>query len=180
MHMTNLEQLQYPIGRFKRGVTYSFADTQKNIEMFSAFPLQLESFVKNWDTKVLAITYRDGGWNGKQLINHIGDSHAQLLLRFKSALTDEKPEIKPYEEDKWANLYDSVTSPIEHSLHIVSGVHARLTILFKILTEKDWKKTTYHPENKHTFTLDELLALYVWHGQHHLAHLKIIAANAKI
>lgn len=174
-----MEHLQYPIGRFKRGATYSFTDTQKNIELFATFPNQLETLVKNWDDKILGVTYRDGGWNGKQLINHIGDSHAQLLLRFKSALTDENPEIKPYQEDKWANLYDSVISPIEYSIQIVNGVHARLTTLFKILSEKDWQKTIYHPENKHTFTLAELLALYVWHGQHHLAHLKIIEQNYK-
>jgi hypothetical protein len=177
--MANLEQLQYPIGKFKKGLTYSQSEINKNIELFSSFPKQLESLVKDWDNKILAVTYRDGGWNGKQLINHLGDSHAQLLLRFKSALTDEIPEIKPYEEDKWANLYDSVTSPIEYSLQIINGVHARLSILYKVLNENDWQKTIYHPENKHTFTLAELLAMYVWHGQHHLAHLKIIEKNYK-
>jgi hypothetical protein len=177
--MANIEQLQYPIGKFKKSLTYSHAEINENIELFSSFPKQLESLVKGWDNKILAITYRDGGWNGKQLIHHLGDSHGQLLLRFKSALTDKKPEIKPYREDKWANLYDSVTAPIKHSLQIVNGVHARMTILFKILNEKDWQKTIYHPENKHTFTLAELLALYVWHGQHHLAHLKIIEKKYK-
>ena len=172
---TSTENLQYPIGKFIKGKSYSFAETQKNIESFSAFPSQLESLVKSWDEKKLSTTYRDGGWNGRQVINHLGDSHAQLLLRFKTALTDDKAEIKPYHEDKWAELNDGLNAPIELSLQIVNGVHSRLSMLFKSLNEKDWQKTIFHPENKHTFTLAELLALYVWHGRHHLEHLKIIA-----
>ena len=174
-----MENLQYPIGRFKKGLMYSLADTQKNIESFSAFPQQLESLVKNWDDKILAVKYREGGWNGRQVINHLGDSHAQLLLRFKSALTDEKAEIKPYHEDKWAELNDSLTAPINFSLQIINGVHSRLSILLKTLNENDLQKTIFHPENKHTFTLAELIALYAWHGQHHLGHLKIIEQNSK-
>ena len=170
-----MEHLQYPIGKFIRGKTYSSGETIKNIEIFSAFPNQLEALVRNWDDKTLAITYRDGGWSARQVINHLGDSHAQLLLRFKSALTDDKAEIKPYQEDKWAQLHDSLNFPIQSSLQIINGVHARLSSLFKTLSEADWQKTIYHPESKHTFTLEELLALYVWHGQHHLAHLNIIA-----
>ncbi len=171
-----MENLQYPIGKFVKGKTYSFDEVKKNIEAFSAFPTQLETLVKNWDEKKLSTTYRDGGWNGRQVINHLGDSHAQLLLRFKSGLADDKAEIKPYQEDKWAEMTDCLNAPIQHSLQIVNGVHARLSILFKSLNEKDWQKTTYHPESKHTFTLAELLALYVWHGQHHLGHLKIITS----
>ncbi len=177
-HNSPIESLQYPIGKFKKGSTYSLADTKKNIESFSAFPEQLESLVKNWDDKILAVTYRDGGWNGRQVINHLGDSHAQLLLRFKSCLTDDKAEIKPYHEDKWAELNDSLNAPIDLSLQIINGVHARLTILLKTLSESDLQKTIFHPENKHTFTLAELIALYAWHGQHHLAHLKIISQKS--
>jgi len=170
----NLEQLQYPIGNFVKGKNYTFSETKKNIESFSAFPNQLETLVKNWDEKKLTTVYRDGGWNGRQVVNHLGDSHAQLLLRFKSGLVDDKAEIKPYQEDKWAEMEDGLNAPIEHSLQIVKAVHARLTLLFKTLSENDWQKKTFHPESKYTFTLAELLALYVWHGQHHLGHLRII------
>lgn len=170
----NLEKLQYPIGKFKKRFSYTLADTNKNIESFSFFPQQLESLVKNWDDKILAVHYRDGGWNARQVINHLGDSHAQLLLRFKSCLTEEDPQIKPYEEQKWAELNDGLNSPIQPSLQIINGVHSRLTMLFKTLNEKDWQKTIYHPGSNHTFTLAELLAQYVWHGEHHLGHLKII------
>ena len=172
--MASLEELKYPIGKFIKGKSYTFEEVRKNIETFSAFPQQLESLVKNWDDKILAVTYREGGWNARQVINHLGDSHAQLLLRFKSALSDEKAEIKPYDENKWAKLYDGLNSPIQPSLQIVNGVHSRLTTLFRTLTESDWQKTILHPESKYTFTLAELLALYTWHGAQHLAHLKII------
>ncbi len=174
-----IDQLKYPIGKFIKGKTYTFEEVKQNIETFSAFPQQLESLVKNWDDKILAVTYREGGWNGRQVINHLGDSHAQLLLRFKTGLTDEKAEIKPYDENKWANLHDSLNSPIQPSLQIVTGVHARLSSLFRTLSESDWQKTIFHPDSKHIFTLAELLALYVWHGSQHLAHLKIIEQSVK-
>lgn len=173
-----MEHLQYPIGKFIKGKTYSFNEVKKSIEIFSAFPNQLEVLVKDWDEKILAITYRDGGWNGRQVINHLGDSHAQLPLRFKSCLTEENPQIRPYKEELWAKLYDGSNSDIKYALQIINGVHGRLTDLLKSLTESDWQKTIYHPESKHTFTLAELLALYVWHGAHHYAHLKIIENNS--
>jgi hypothetical protein len=172
-----LEHLQYPIGKFIKGKAYSPEEVKKNIESFSVFPQQLESLVKNWDDRILAVKYRDGGWNGRQVINHLGDSHAQLLLRFKSGLTDVNAQIKPYQEDKWAELNDSLSAPIQYSLQIINGVHARLSILLKASSESDFQKTIYHPESKHTFTLAELVALYAWHGQHHLGHLKIIESN---
>ena len=132
-----MEHLQYPIGKFTKGKTYPLAETKRNIRAFKAFPKQLKTLVKDWDDKTLVLTYREGGWTGRQVINHLGDSHAQLLLRFKSCLCDENPEIKPYDEDKWAKLYDGENSPINHSLQIVIAVHARLSLLFKNLDKTD-------------------------------------------
>lgn len=177
--MTNPEQLQYPTGKFIKGKSYTFTDVNNNIEAFSAFPRQLEAFVKNWDEKKLTTPYREGGWNGRQVINHLADSHSQLPLRFKSCLTEENPQIKPYLEDRWAKLFDGENSDIKYSIQIISGLHGRLTDLFKSLPESDWQKTIYHPESKHTFTLAELLALYAWHGPHHLGHLEIIDEKTK-
>lgn len=177
MAETNLEQLKYPIGRFTRGLSYSFSETKENIKTFASFPQQLEALVKDWDDKTLSMSYREGGWNARQIINHLADSHSQLILRFKSTLTEENPEVRPYLENKWANLFDGMNSPIQPSIQIVTGVHGRLSFLFNSLSETDWQKTIYHPESKHTFTLAELLALYVWHGKQHYAHLKIIEQN---
>ncbi|MBP7808523.1 MAG: putative metal-dependent hydrolase [Bacteroidia bacterium] len=177
MSETSLELLKYPNGKFTRGLSYTFSETKKNIEEFKAFPVKLDSLVKNWDDKILSVSYREGGWNARQIINHLADSHAQLLLRFKSTLTEEKPEVRPYLQDEWANLYDGLNSPIQPSLQIISGIHARLVFLFNTLSESDWQKTIYHPESKHTFTLAELLALYVWHGNQHYGHLKIIQSK---
>jgi hypothetical protein len=170
-----MEKLQYPIGRFIKGKSYSFDDVKKNIASFEVFLSQLESFVKDWDHKLLSIKYREGGWNGRQVIHHLADSHGNLPLRFKACLTEENAQIKPYMEDRWAELYDCKNSDIKPSLEIVHGLHARLTVLFESLSESDWQKTIFHPESKHTFTLAELLALYSWHGPHHLGHLKIIS-----
>lgn len=173
--MEGLDQLRYPIGKFVKGNSYSLQDTKRNIEIFSALPNQLESFVKDWTERELSTVYRDGGWTGRQVINHLGDSHAQLPLRFKSCLTEQEPQIRPYNENLWAQLQDGANSDIKFSLMMLHGLHGRLVELFKSLTEADWQKTIYHPESKHMFTLAELLALYTWHGQHHLGHLKIIA-----
>jgi hypothetical protein len=173
--MPDIEKLQYPIGKFIKGRTYSFEDTKKNIETFSAFPKQLEDLVKDWNEEQLSTRYREGGWNGRQVIHHLADSHGNLPLRFKTCLTEESPQIKPYHEDRWAELYDCTNADIKPSLDIIHGLHSRLTVLLKSLSESDWQKTIYHPESKHTFTLAELLALYTWHGPHHLGHLKIIS-----
>jgi hypothetical protein len=178
--MFDLEKLQYPIGKFVKGKSYSFDETKKNIASFEVFPEQLKDFVKDWDDKVLSVKYREGGWNGRQVIHHLADSHGNLPLRFKTCLTEENPQIKPYLEDRWAELYDSKSADIKPSLAIIGGLHSRLTILFKSLDESDWQKTIYHPESKHTFTLAELLALYAWHGSHHLGHLKIISNSLNL
>ncbi|MGZ3885508.1 MAG: DinB family protein, partial [Bacteroidia bacterium] len=95
-------------------------------------------------------------------------------LRIKTCLTEENAQIKPYDENKWSALYDANHSDIHLSLNMLEGIHGRLADLFGSLAETDWAKTIYHPESKHTYTLAELLALYAWHGTHHLGHLKII------
>lgn len=173
----SLEHLKFPIGRFVLGKDYTLSDIKNNIQSFSQFPEQLEALVKNWDSKILANTYREAGWNARQVIHHLADSHCNLLIRVKGALTEDPAQIKPYDENRWAALYDSTNSDIQSSLHIITGVHARLTDLFNNLSETDWQFTTYHPGSKHTFTLAELLALYSWHGPHHLGHLKLIEQN---
>jgi hypothetical protein len=178
MVVQNLESLQYPIGRFTKGRTYTENQIKLNCETFAAFPNKLKDLVSNWDDKILSVQYRDGGWNGRQVVHHLADSHANCFIRFKTALIDDAAKIKPYAEDKWAELQDSKMS-IAPSLLIIEGVHARLTELFKSLNDADWAKTIYHPESKHVFTVAELQALYTWHGNHHYAHLKLIEQNSR-
>lgn len=171
------EQLKYPIGPFVLGRDYTLSDIKENIKIFSAFPAKLEDLVKDWDAAKLNTTYRKGGWNGRQVIHHLADSHCNLVVRIKGALTEEPAQIKPYDENRWIALYDGSNSEIKPSLLILQGIHERLTDLFINLSTTDWQFTTYHPGSKHTFTLAELLAQYTWHSEHHYAHLKIIEQN---
>lgn len=175
----NIEQLKYPIGPFVYGKDYTLTQVKENIQIFSAFPSKLESLVKDWDNAILATTYRSRGWSGRQVIHHLGDSHCNLVMRVKGALTEEPAQIKPYDENRWIALYDGTHSDIKPTLQMLHGIHARLTDLFTNLKNEDWQLTTYHPGSKHLFTLAELLAQYTWHGEHHYGHLKIIEKNYK-
>lgn len=172
-----LDNLKYPIGPFVLGKDYTLTDIKENIKIFGAFPHKLEALVKDWSDDKLSVTYRNGGWNGRQVIHHLADSHCNLVLRVKGALTEDPAQIKPYDENRWSHLYDGSFSSIESSLQILKGIHARLTDLFNNLNLNDWQTTTYHPGSKHTFTLAELLAHYAWHGEHHYAHLLLVEKN---
>jgi DinB family protein len=119
-------------------------------------------------------SYRPEGWNGKQIINHIADSHMNALIRMKLALTEDKPIIKPYDQDKWASLEDAKNTPVEISLSLIEGIHQRFTILLNTLTQNDLQRAYIHPEYNKEFKLDEMIALYAWHGRQHYEHLKII------
>lgn len=171
------DNLKYPLGPFVLGKDYTLSDIKENIKTFSAFPSKLEQLVKEWSDEKLSVTYRDEGWNGRQVIHHLADSHCNLVLRVKGALTEDPAQIKPYDENRWIALYDGTNSPIEPSLQIIRGVHARLTDLFNNVSLNEWQTTTYHPGSKHTFTLAELLAHYTWHGEHHYAHLLLVEKN---
>jgi uncharacterized damage-inducible protein DinB len=120
----------------------------------------------------LETPYRPGGWTIRQVVHHVADSHMNSIVRFKLALTEDNPTVKPYEEDRWALLQD-YKLPIEPSLQILDGVHQRLTALFESFTDQQLERTFYHPASQDTATLKKVMALYAWHSQHHLAHIEL-------
>jgi len=122
----------------------------------------------------LDTAYRPGGWTVRQVVHHCADSHMNSFIRFKLALTEENPTIKPYHEDKWAEMADAKNLPIEPSLKILEGLHDRWAILIKSLSDQDLQKTFYHPANQKTITLATTIALYAWHSRHHLEHVKLV------
>lgn len=170
--MDNLEQKKYPIGAFQWPENISDAEIDLHIETLKNFPQKLKRLIENWTDDMLETQYRTGGWTVRQLINHLADSHMQSLSRFKLALTEENPTIKPYDEAKWAELQDSRSEPVKSALLILEGLHYRWTHLLKTMTNKDFNRSFYHPEHQKSMSLRNMLAFYAWHCDHHFAHIE--------
>ncbi len=169
------EQLKYPIGKFKVPAEYTSEAITGWINDIKEFPANLRKTVTGLTDEQLEKTYRPGGWTLRQVIHHIADSHINSIIRFKWALTEDEPTIKVYKQDEWAKLPDSKL-PIEPSLLILEGVHQRMVAMFNNLNEDDWNRTFTHPEAG-LMALKRLLALYAWHGKHHLAHITGVVGN---
>jgi hypothetical protein len=166
-----LEQLQYPIGKFEKPETISKEILTKWISDIATFQTRLKSEVNHLTDEQLDTQYRPEGWTVRQVVHHCADSHINSFTRFKLALTEEKPVIKPYWEDRWAELPDGKNLPIVHSLMLLEGLHSRWTVLLNSLTEQDLNKKFIHPEHGLEFALRENIGIYAWHCNHHLAHI---------
>lgn len=166
----HLEQLKYPIGKFAPPVSYTSEAIQQWIKDIKALPMQVRQAVINLTDAQLNTPYRPDGWTVKQVVHHLADSHVNSLMRFKLALTEELPTIKPYHEDRWAQLPD-YQLPVESSLKMLEGIHQHLVALFENMTDEQWERRFHHPQNGAEISLKRNLALYSWHGRHHLAHI---------
>ena len=166
-----LEELKYPIGKFVKPEIFTPELISKCIEDIGTFPERLKVEVTMLTEQQLETPYRPDGWTIRQVVNHCADSHMNSIIRFKLALTENAPTIKPYQEALWAELTDSKHFPIQSSLLILEGVHQRLTALLKSITTEQLSRSFIHPEYGKTMTIDETIALYAWHGNHHLAHI---------
>lgn len=173
----NEQSLKYPIGQFETPEIISVEVLDEWISSIESFPLKLENEVMNLSDKELDYKYRKGGWNIRQLIHHCADSHINSFVRFKLALTEDTPTIKPYFEDRWAELPDVKDSPIKYSLEILNGLHARWSILLKILEEDDLLREFFHPESNKIISLRENIGIYAWHCKHHLEHVRLAKRN---
>lgn len=134
------------------------------------FPAQVQQAIAGLQEQELQWIYRPEGWNIRQVVHHCADSHANAYIRFKLALTEDRPTVKPYMEDRWALLPDS-SLPLAPSLQIIEGIHARWSFLMEKMQPQDWKKTFIHPEHGREMGLESVLALYAWHCRHHLGHI---------
>lgn len=166
------EKLKYPIGQFEKPESISQNMIALWVNDISLFPLKMKQCLKEATSVQLSWKYRPEGWTIKQLVHHCADSHMNAFIRFKLALTEDSPTIKPYDEDQWANLADGNMDDVQVSLNLLSGLHARWEALLKSLSEEDLKKTFTHPEHGRKIALDENTGLYAWHCNHHLAHVK--------
>jgi hypothetical protein len=165
-----MDDLRYPIGKFKYDGPPS--EEQKNafLNDVAATPANLRAAVKGLSEAQFDTPYRPGGWTVRQVVHHLPDSHMNSYVRFKLALTEEEPTIKPYAEDRWAELADTKATPVEVSLTLLDSLHDRWMRLLRSLSPEDWKKTFRHPVLG-AMTLEKALAIYAWHGRHHVAHI---------
>jgi hypothetical protein len=167
----DIEFLKYPIGRFRLPEIVTHEAIQDAISTIKAFPANFFTAVSPLSISQLDTPYRPGGWTVRQLVHHCADSHMNAFIRFKLALTEENPTIKPYDEGTWANLPDA-NLPIESSLAIIRAIHFKWGVLLDSMNPEDFKKTFFHPEKQKTQALGEVTLLYAWHSQHHLAHVQ--------
>ncbi|MBN3521230.1 putative metal-dependent hydrolase [Algoriphagus lutimaris] len=171
--MIDIELLKYPIGRFQIPSQITEPDLAEAIEDIKSFPKFLESTVKNMSEEQLDTPYRPGGWTVRQVIHHCADSHINAYSRFKLALTEINPTIKPYNEAAWAELADNKL-PIDISIGILKNIHFKWGVILDHMSPADFSKTYYHPESQHSAPLSEITLMYGWHGKHHLAHIQAL------
>src|SRR5262249_16558063 len=162
--------LRYPIGPFD-WTTRSAPDTWPElIEQLAAAPKLLRQAVEGLDDKQLDTPYRPDGWTVRQVVHHLADSHSNMYIRVRLALTEDNPTIKPYDEKLWADLQDARTLPIETSLALLGNLHQRLVALLRDLSSDQMSRAYAHPEIG-LVHLDSALAGYAWHGRHHTAQI---------
>jgi len=172
MNLQTLEKLKFPIGEFHKTDSISKTDIENWIATIEAFPSKIKSLTQSLSIEELNWIYRPKGWSIKQVVHHCADSHMNSLIRFKLALTEDVPDIKPYEEQLWAELADGNSNDISPSLQIIEGVHARWVLLLKSFGTKELKKQFFHPGNMKIVSLEENIGVYAWHCNHHLAHIE--------
>jgi hypothetical protein len=167
------ESLRFPTGRFKRpSGPLDSAERAKHIRTITETPGQLAQALQGITEKQLDTPYRPGGWTARQVVHHLPDSHMNAFIRMKLALTEDAPRVTAYDEDAWARLADA-QMPIAPSVTLLTALHERWVKLLESMKPEDFSRTVTHPEHG-PITVDFLLALYAWHGPHHVGHVKLV------
>jgi len=161
---------RYPIGKFSSKDSYTPAERTDFMQRIESLPGRLDAAVVGMNDKQFDTPYRDGGWTVRQVVHHVADSHANAYIRVKWALTEDKPVIKPYDEKAWATTPETTSDPAL-SLAFLKALHAKWTLLLKNMSEAERQRLFIHPATQKTFNADQLMAMYAWHGDHHLAHI---------
>lgn len=167
-----LEQLKYPVGRYAKPENVTPELKKEWISALRALPSWMDACIENLDEHQLEVPYREGGWNIRQVVHHVADSHMNAYVRLKLMLTEDNPTVKPYDEGAWAKLADVSVVPVNVSVTLLHAMHRRLVALLETLQDADWERTYYHPDHKRNFTTWELVALYAWHSRHHTEHIR--------
>jgi hypothetical protein len=168
------EHLRFPIGRFHYRPGEDEERRAEYLDAIRELPARMRELVYGATPAQWATPYRPGGWTSREVVHHVADSHMNAFIRFKLALTEEVPTIKPYLQPAWARLPDTVHTPPETSVALLTALHERWIVLMTHMKADDWSCALYHPEQGRQITLAEFLALYAWHGEHHLGHLRLV------
>ena len=163
---------QYPIGPYQKPEGFTEATLRTWISAIEALPSWLDVLVQNLDAEALHTPYRPGGWSINQIIHHLADSHLNAFVHMKLALTEDSPEIKPYDQDAWALTAEIVAEPVNVSITLLHALHRRWVSLMRALSPEQWERTFYHPEHRRSIPLWELCALYAWHSRHHMEQIR--------
>ncbi|MNK65989.1 putative metal-dependent hydrolase YfiT [compost metagenome] len=167
----DIEQLKYPIGQFSMPAIFDQKQIDEWIAEIEALPGQLRKATEGLTDEDLNQTYRPGGWTLRQVVHHIPDSHINAYIRFKQAITEDVPVIRPYYEERWAEIGEAKNGDIELSLALIAALHQRWVTFLKTLQQADFQRKYIHPEHGKELTLANMLGMYAWHGKHHLAHI---------
>ena len=175
----DIEKLKYPIGKFTAPENIDGIQVQQWIQIIQQFPQKLRNEVAGLSDKELEQQYRPQGWTIRQVVHHCADSHMNSFIRFKLALTENTPVIKPYFEDLWAELPDTKNLPISSSLKMLEGIHERWAYLLANLSENELARQFIHPENQQLIQLKTNIGIYAWHCEHHFHHILIAKENKR-
>jgi hypothetical protein len=163
--------LRYPVGDFSVSGEITPARREGWIAEIAEAPALLRAAVHGLNNEQFDTPYRPEGWTVRQVVHHLPDSHLNAYIRFKLALTEDNPTIKPYEEARWAELPDTAGTQVGVSLMLLEALHRRWVVLLKSIPEAQWARTFFHPDQNKSLRLDRVLAMYAWHGKHHVAHI---------
>ena len=169
--------LSFPIGRFQRPTEFTDVSRAAAVAAIASAPTDLRAAVRGLNDSQLDSPYRPGGWTVRQLVHHLPDSHVNAYVRTRLALTEDNPTIKPYQEQLWAELADAKTMPVEVSLILLDALHERWVALLRTVGHAEFSRTLVHPQNG-PMSLDALVALYAWHGKHHVAHVMALRGRS--
>ena len=167
----SFEQLKFPVGKFQCPELITSAIKEQWIATIANFPEEVIAAVSDLSEQDLNQRYRPEGWTIRQVVLHCIDSHMNSIIRFKLALTEDNPMIRPYREDQWALLNDTLTYPIEEAFQLLKSLHLRWVYLLEQMTDADFQRSFRHPENHEEIQLIENLGIYAWHCEHHLQHI---------
>lgn len=170
--MAELDTSRYPIGKFEKPEIITESQFTDWLNQMETLPARVERLVKNLPESELNLQYREGSWTIRQLVHHLADSHMNAYMRIKLALTEDQPTIKPYHQEGWAGTPDNEL-PQEVPLSILTHLHGKMVYILRNLSEEQLNRAYFHPDNKDYPSLKEITGMYAWHGEHHLAHIKM-------